>query len=73
MVVLGGGLVEAMPALFQKEVGLGIKRNTAPASRAAVKVTVSRLGELAVAAGAARMAWDRLLEVAPSAVGRTVT
>jgi glucokinase len=61
MVVLGGGLVETMPALFLREVGEGIRRNTVPSVRAAVRITVSKLKDLSVAAGAAKMALDRLV------------
>jgi glucokinase len=67
MVVLGGGLVDTMPALFLKEVGEGIRRNTVPAVRAAVKITVSKLKDLSVAAGAAKMARDRLVADIPAA------
>jgi glucokinase len=65
MVVLGGGLADAMPALFLKEVGEGIRRNTIPEVRGSLKIAVSRLRDLAVAAGAAKMAWERLREEAP--------
>lgn len=65
MVVLGGGLVDEMPALFQKEVGEGILANTIPEVRGAVKIVVSALRDQAVAAGAAKMAWDRLVASAP--------
>ena len=61
MVVLGGGLADEMPALFLKEVGEGIWENTVPEVRKAVKVCVARLQDIAVAAGAAKMAWDRLI------------
>jgi glucokinase len=61
MVVLGGGLVDCMPALFVREVGEGVRRNVVPEVSRKVKIAASKLKELAVAAGAARMAWDRLL------------
>jgi glucokinase len=66
MVVLGGGLVDTMPELFLKEVGEGIRRNTIPEVRGAVRIRVSRLKDLSVASGAAKMACDRLLADAPS-------
>ncbi len=59
MVVLGGGMVEAMPALFLKEIGEGIRRHTVPRVRGAVTLTTAALKGHATAAGAARMAWDR--------------
>lgn len=60
MVVLGGGLVEAMPKLFQQEIEREIISHTVPAVAKAVRVVVGKLGRHAVAAGAAKMAWDRL-------------
>ena len=66
MVVLGGGLADTMPALFLKEVGEGIRRNTVPAVRGAVRIAVSKLKDLSVAAGAAKMARDRLVAEVPS-------
>ena len=66
MVVLGGGLADTMPALFLKEVGEGIRRNTVPAVRDAVRIAVSKLKDLSVAAGAAKMARDRLIAEIPS-------
>ena len=65
MVVLGGGLADEMPALFLKEVGEGIRRNTVPDVRDSVKICVSELKDLSVAAGAAKMAWDRLISDVP--------
>lgn len=59
MVVLGGGLVEAMPELFLKEVGAGILEHTVPCVRKTTRVVLAALKGRAVAAGAAKMAWDR--------------
>jgi glucokinase len=61
MVVLGGGLVEAMPALFLKEVEGGIRDHTNADVRKAVKVAVAALKGHSVSAGAAKMAWDRFV------------
>jgi len=66
MLVLGGGLADTMPALFLKEVGEGIRLNTVPAVRDSVRITVSKLKDLSVAAGAAKMARDRLVADIPS-------
>jgi len=64
MVVLGGGLVEAMPALFLKEVEAGIREHTVLKIQRACRVVVSKLKKYAVAAGAAKMAWDTLVRSA---------
>ncbi len=69
MVVLGGGLVDCMPKLFLHEVGEGVRRNVVPEVRRSVRIAASKLKERAVAAGAAKMAWDRLLAAAPSQKG----
>jgi glucokinase len=61
MVVLGGGLVEAMPALFLKEVESGIREHTNADVRKALKVAVAALKGHSVSAGAAKMAWDRFV------------
>ncbi len=55
-VVLGGGLVEAMPDLFLKEVYKGIQDFTMPAISPYVEVAVAQLGDDAVAVGAAENA-----------------
>lgn len=60
MVVLGGGLVEAMPSLFQQEIAREIDAHTVAAVAKTVRVAVGKLGRHAVTAGAAKMAWDRL-------------
>ena len=60
MVVLGGGLVEAMPDLFLHEIAREIRAHTVPAVTQAVRVVVSKLGRHAITAGAAKMAWDRI-------------
>jgi len=59
IIVLGGGTVEAMPALFEREVSRALKEfAAAPAARHA-RVKRAALGDDAVAAGAAELAWDR--------------
>ncbi len=58
MIVLGGGLVEAMPNLLLKEVETGIRENCVPELQKTFKVAVAKLKDHAVTAGAAKMAWD---------------
>jgi glucokinase len=57
IVVLGGGLVEAMPDLFVKQVDLVARARVMPAFRDSFKVKAARLGDDATAIGAA--AWAR--------------
>jgi glucokinase len=57
VVILGGGLVEAMPKLYLEGVREGIKRNVLPSLADCAKLKVSELGDLAGAVGAA--AWVR--------------
>jgi glucokinase len=57
VVVLGGGVVEAMPKLYLESVREGIRRNVLPAMADCAKVKVSELGDLASVVGAA--AWIR--------------
>ena len=58
MIVLGGGLVEAMPALIRREVAKSIKSHASPKAAKAVKVAASRLGNHAGTIGAAFLAVD---------------
>ncbi len=58
LVVLGGGMVEAMPGLIRREVRQAIEAHSSPTAAAAVKVVVARLHDHAVTAGAARLALD---------------
>lgn len=58
MVVLGGGLVEAMPRLFLGEIREAIRRHSVERAKR-VAVVKAALGGRAVAAGAARLAWER--------------
>jgi len=57
IVILGGGLVEAMPKLYLESVKEGIRRNVLPSLADCAKLKVSELGDLAGATGAA--AWVR--------------
>ena len=59
LIVLGGGVVEAMPALFVTEAGKSMKKHSMPVLSANVKVVSAKLGDFAVALGSAKMARDR--------------
>ena len=56
-VVLGGGMVEAMPDLFVSEVGAAARRTVLPVYEKTFKVKVAELGDDAAVRGAA--AWCR--------------
>lgn len=60
MVLLGGGLVEAMPSLIRREVRRAIEGHATPRAARAARVVVARLHDHAVTAGAARLALDML-------------
>ncbi|MCA9048472.1 MAG: ROK family protein [Planctomycetaceae bacterium] len=59
IVVLGGGLVEAMPKLYAEEVQNGIKRNALPSLQKVFELKIAELGDFATAIGAA--AWARTM------------
>jgi glucokinase len=58
VIVLGGGLVEAMPKLVRSEVRKGIEAHSTKAAARALKVTVASLHNHAVTTGAAKLAMD---------------
>lgn len=58
MVVMGGGLVEAMPRLIKREIKKSIEAHATPKAAKAVKVAVAKLGGHAVTVGAACFAID---------------
>ena len=58
MIVLGGGLVEAMPELMRRQVQKGIAAHCAPKTAKAVKVRISTLLGHAGTVGAASLAID---------------
>lgn len=62
LVLLGGGVVEAMPDLVRDEVKAAIREHATPAAREHVKVVVSKLAGHAVTAGAAHLALARAAE-----------
>ncbi len=57
ILLLGGGLVKAMPHIFSKEVNIATNDRVMPAFRGSFKVVVAGLGDQATATGAA--AWAR--------------
>jgi len=57
LILLGGGLVEAMPDLFREEVETSLLANVFPVFRDTFRVTISQLGDDATVTGAA--AWAR--------------
>lgn len=62
MVVLGGGLVEAMPELYLRSVREGIKRNVLPSLADQHKLAVAELGDYSTATGAAALARQNVTE-----------
>lgn len=64
MVLLGGGLVEAMPRLIQREVAKAIEAHATPKAARSARVVVAKLHDHAVTAGAACLALD-MLEAKP--------
>ena len=61
IVVLGGGLVEAMPALYRREVEARAREVSMAAFRHQFKLRVAKLGDDAASLGAA--AWARRVVV----------
>ncbi|MBX7257146.1 MAG: ROK family protein [Candidatus Hydrogenedentes bacterium] len=59
-VVLGGGLVEAMPELYLDEVKRAVKEHAMPSIRKGVRIVKARLGDDAAVMGAARLMAERL-------------
>ncbi|HUP29634.1 MAG TPA: ROK family protein [Usitatibacter sp.] len=57
-IVLGGGLVEAMPNIMQREIGKAIEAHASPKAAKAVKVKISKLLGHAGTVGAACLAAD---------------
>lgn len=60
VVILGGGLVEAMPDLFVKGVQAAARDRVMPAFRDTFQVVTTRLGDDAVVMGAAAWAWKSI-------------
>jgi glucokinase len=62
MVVLGGGLVEAMPSMILSEVEKGIRDFTLREISRSLKVVQAKLRDHAITTGAAKMVWDRFCQ-----------
>jgi len=58
MVVLGGGITEAMPGLMRNEVKKAVKAHAAPKAARAARIVTAKLHDRAVSAGAAKLALD---------------
>ncbi len=58
MVILGGGLVEAIPKLMRREIEKSIEAHATPKAAAVLKVAVAKLNKHAGTAGAAKLAHD---------------
>lgn len=65
MIVLGGGLVEAMPALMRRKIKNAIDAHCAPKAARALTVRVAELGDHAGTVGAASLAVDMYSEDPP--------
>lgn len=68
IVVLGGGLVEALPDLFLESVAEGAAERVAPAYQKVFKLVISKLGDDAVVRGAAGWCQKQLTAAAEEAV-----
>ena len=64
-IVLGGGLVEALPNIMRREVQRSIEEHATPRTAKAVKVVVAKLANHAGTAGAARLALDMFSDDPP--------
>jgi glucokinase len=64
VIVLGGGLVEAMPDFFIDEVTRRVRKRVLPAYRDAVKVVAAELGDDAAVLGAAAWARESVMDEA---------
>ena len=60
MIVLGGGLVDAMPDIITQEVAAGIKLHATPEAQEALQIVASNLRSHSVTTGAAKLAVDSL-------------
>lgn len=58
LIVLGGGLVEAMPEIMRREIARSIQSHATPKAGKAVKVVVAKLRDHAATIGAAQLALD---------------
>jgi glucokinase len=61
-IVLGGGLVEAMPEIYTTEVASGIKQSVMPSFEKLITLLTAKLGDDATAIGAAAWAKKRMTQ-----------
>ncbi len=59
LIVLGGGLAEALSRYLVPEADTAMRQSAMPALSKTVKIVPAKLGDYAVAMGAAKMAWDK--------------
>lgn len=64
MIVLGGGLVEAMPELIVRQVKKSVREHAMPGFMKEMKIVSARLGDHAIVKGAAKLAWDSAMQKA---------
>jgi glucokinase len=57
-IVLGGGLVEAMPNIITQEVAAGIKSHATPEAQQGLQIVTAKLKNHAVTIGTAKLAVD---------------
>ncbi|NCD33043.1 MAG: ROK family protein [Spartobacteria bacterium] len=60
VIILGGGMVEAMPDLYIDEVSATVKRNVIPAYLNSYKIACATLGDSAAVTGAAMLVRDKV-------------
>jgi len=65
MIVLGGGLVEAMPGLLRRQIQKAIDAHSAPNSAKAVRIRIAKLLPHAGTVGAACLARDMFSDDPP--------
>ncbi len=70
MVVLGGGLVEAVPGIMRREVKKAVLAHASPKAAKAVQVKVAKLHSHAVTSGAAKLALDMFSDKPPIDLSR---
>lgn len=63
VIVLGGGLVEAMPDLFVESISKEVKRRVLPSMRDVYEIVPAKLGDQATAMGAAAAARQAICEL----------
>ncbi len=63
MVVIGGGMAEAMPKIILKEVETGMREFLDPRVSKSVKVRLAKLGDHSVTTGGAKLALDSFVAV----------